>query len=85
VRELREERKKKKKEEEERRGNEAEALPNRDRDDSLCRFLVLSSLCDRWLVLYLDFDVIYAPLRAPLVVLCIFISSIYHWRSHFSL
>ena len=39
-----------KKEEEERRGNEAEALPNRDRDHSLRCFLVLCSSCDPRLV-----------------------------------
>jgi len=35
-----------KKEEEERKGNEAKALPNRDRDHSLCCFLVLCYSCD---------------------------------------
>ena len=42
-----------KQEEEERRGSEPEALPNRDHDHSLRRFLVLCSSCDRRLVLYL--------------------------------
>jgi len=39
------------KEEEERRGNEVEALPNRHRDHSLHRFLVLCSSCNSQLVL----------------------------------
>ena len=57
--------KREKEEKEERRGNEAEALPNRNRDHSLHRFLVLCSSCDRRLVLFLKIECDLCTLRGP--------------------
>jgi len=54
-----------KEEEEERRGNEAETLPNRDRDHSLLCFLVLCFSCDRRLVLFLRIECDLCILRGP--------------------
>ena len=59
-----------KQEEEERRGSEPEALPNRDHDHSLRRFLVLCSSCDRRLVLFLRIECDLCTLRGLPVLLC---------------
>jgi len=66
LRELREKKEKERKEEEERRRNEAEALPNHDRDHSLHRSLVLCSSCNSRLVLFLRVECNLCTLRGPL-------------------
>ena len=53
------------KKEEEKRGNKAEALPNRDLDHSLRRFLILCSLCDHRLVLFLGIEFDLCTRRGP--------------------
>ena len=53
------------KKEEEKRGNKVEALPNRNRDHSLRRFLILCSLCDHRLVLFLGIEFDLCTLRGP--------------------
>jgi len=57
-------------EEEERRGNEADALSNRDCDHSLRRFLVLCSSCDHRLVLFLRIECDLCTFRGPPLLLC---------------
>ena len=70
------------KEEEERRGNEVEALLNRESDHSFISFLAFFV----WSPISFYFwglNVIYVPLGVPLVDLCTFIFSIYHRESQF--